>query len=84
MLTSRNELGFWRALPARQNPDLMASGERGSDTTLPARGLGVVTAPTQWPVERRALSLDGRALRLSDHAPVEARFEKSEPPALAN
>ncbi|HVW46167.1 MAG TPA: hypothetical protein VHA76_03875, partial [Solirubrobacterales bacterium] len=34
VFTSRNELGFWRALLARQNPDLMASGEGGSNTTL--------------------------------------------------
>src|SRR6185312_5574295 len=34
VFTSRNELGFWRAMLARQNPDLMASGEGGSNTTL--------------------------------------------------
>jgi len=195
VLTSRNELGFWRALLARQNPDLMASGEGGSNTTLvrvpgklggiaerreleihageperramaftrtasglcvanlhatndkpalatgdvlrgaaaasewagdaplifggdlnlrPAedpeaferlaaeygldspttgaekidhvlvRGLKVVAAPTQWPPEKRELSLDGKALRLSDHAPVEARFAREDPPVLAN
>jgi hypothetical protein len=48
------------------------------------RGLEVVTAPAQWPPERRELSLDGKALRLSDHAPVEARFARDDPPALAN
>jgi len=195
VFTSRNELGFWRALLARQNPDLMASGEGGSNTTLvrvpgklggiaerreleihageperramaftrtasgvcvanlhatndqpalavadvllaaeaatgwagsaplifggdlnlrpaenpqlfaqlatdfglasPAtgqraidhvlvRGLEVVAAPTQWPAEKRELPLDGKALRLSDHAPVEARFASPDPPALAN
>jgi len=195
VLTSRNELGFWRALLARQNPDLIASGEGGSNTTLvrvpgklggiaerrelaihegdperramaftrtasglcianlhatndvpvlavedvlraartasewagdaplifggdlnlrPAqdpelfarlaeefdlaspvtgpkaidhvlvRGLEVVAAPTQWPPEKRELPLDGKALRLSDHAPVEARFAKQDPPVLAN
>jgi endonuclease/exonuclease/phosphatase family metal-dependent hydrolase len=195
VFTSRNELGFWRAFLARQNPDLIASGEGGSNTTLvrvpgklggiaerreleihageperramaftrtasglcvanlhatndqpplavadvllaaeaatgwargaplifggdlnlrPAenpeaferlaadfglaspttgamkidhvlvRGLEVVAAPTQWPSERRELSLDGKALRLSDHAPVEARFAAGDPPALAN
>ncbi len=195
VLTSRNELGFWRALLARQNPDLMASGEGGSNTTLvrvpgrlggiaerreltihegeperramaftrtaaglcvanlhatndrpklaiedvlkgaraasewagdaplifggdlnlrPAedpelferlaselgldspttgakkidhvlvRGLEVVAAPSQWPPERRELRLKGKALRLSDHAPVEARFAKKDPPVLAN
>ncbi len=195
VFTSRNDLGFWRALLARQNPDLMASSEGGSNTTLvrvpgklggiaerrelaihegeperramaftrtasglcvanlhatndrpelavadvlraaeaasgwagdaplvfggdlnlrpaedpelfarlasefgldsPAtgpkaidhllvRGLEVVAAPAQWPAERRELPLDGKALRLSDHAPVEARFEKDDPPVLAN
>src|ERR1700744_5228950 len=34
VFTSRNSLGFWRAALARQNPDLMASGEGGSNTTL--------------------------------------------------
>ena len=34
VFTSRNELGFWRAALARQNPDLMASGEGGSNSTL--------------------------------------------------
>jgi endonuclease/exonuclease/phosphatase family metal-dependent hydrolase len=195
VFTSRNELGFWRAFLAKQNPDLMASGEGGSNTTLvrvpgklggiaerreleihageperramaftrtasgvcvanlhatndrpplavadvilaaeaasgwagdaplifggdlnlrPAenpelfaqlaadfglaspttgpraidhvlvRGLKVVEAPTQWPAEKRELPLDGKALRLSDHAPVEARFAAEDPPALAN
>jgi endonuclease/exonuclease/phosphatase family metal-dependent hydrolase len=41
---------------------------------LLARGLDVVEAPRRWPPERRELREDGRALRLSDHAPVEARF----------
>jgi endonuclease/exonuclease/phosphatase family metal-dependent hydrolase len=41
---------------------------RGLDTTAPAR---------QWPPERRELREDGGALRLSDHAPVEARFALS-------
>jgi endonuclease/exonuclease/phosphatase family metal-dependent hydrolase len=195
VFTSRNELGFWRAALARQNPDLMASGEGGSNTTLvrvpgklggiaerreleihageperrsmaftrtasgvcvcnlhatndkpalavadvllaaeaatgwaqgaplifggdlnlrPAedpelfarlasdfglaspvtapraidhvlvRGLKVVEPPTQWPPEKRELPLDGKALRLSDHAPVEARFARQDPPVLAN
>jgi len=195
VFTSRNELGFWRAFLARQNPDLMASNEGGSNTTLvrvpgklggiaerrelaihegeperramaftrtacgvcianlhatndrpdlasedvlkaargasewagaapllfggdfnlrPAeqpevferlqselgidgpptapraidhmlsRGLEVRVAPAQWPPQRRELPLDGRALRLSDHDVVEARFEAGEPAALPN
>ncbi len=195
VFTSRNSLGFWRAALARQNPDLMASGEGGSNTTLvrvpgklggiaerreiaihegeperramaftrtaagvcianlhatndqPAaamadvlraaeaasewaagaplifggdlnlrpgedpeifrrladdfgldspttgakkidhvlvRGFEVLAPPAQWPAERRELPLDGKALRLSDHAPVELRIFKPDPPVLAN
>jgi hypothetical protein len=195
VFTSRNSLGFWRAALARQNPDLMASGEGGSNTTLvrvpgklggiaerremaihegeperrsmaftrtasgvcianlhatndkpklasedvlraaraatewaggapllfggdfnlrPAeqpqlferlrsefgiggpttapraidhvlsRGLELRTEPAQWPPQRRELPLEGRALRLSDHDVVEARFEAGEPAALPN
>jgi endonuclease/exonuclease/phosphatase family metal-dependent hydrolase len=60
-----------------------------SGTTAPkaidhllSRGVEVVQAPSAWPPQRRELPLDGRALRLSDHAPVEARFAVSEPPVL--
>jgi len=50
---------------------------------LLSRGLEVVEPPSAWPPERRELSVDGRALRLSDHAPVAARFalEPSNQPA---
>jgi endonuclease/exonuclease/phosphatase family metal-dependent hydrolase len=51
---------------------------------LLTRGLEVLEPPTAWPPERRELPLDGRALRLSDHAPVEARFAAKEPPLLRN
>lgn len=43
------------------------------------RGLEVLDPPEQWPPERRELPLEGRALRLSDHAPVQARFLATEP-----
>jgi endonuclease/exonuclease/phosphatase family metal-dependent hydrolase len=46
---------------------------------LLARGLDVVEPPRQWPPERRELRADGGALRLSDHAPVEARFATPTP-----
>ncbi|HSS03720.1 MAG TPA: endonuclease/exonuclease/phosphatase family protein [Solirubrobacterales bacterium] len=49
---------------------------------LLTRGVEVIAAPRVWPPERRELPLEGRALRLSDHAPVEARFAVSEPPVL--
>jgi endonuclease/exonuclease/phosphatase family metal-dependent hydrolase len=49
-----------------------------------SRGLEVRVASKQWPPGRRELPLDGRALRLSDHDVVEARFEAGEPAALPN
>ena len=49
------------------------TGPRAIDHLL-VRGLEIVESPVQWPPERRELSEDGLALRLSDHAPVEARF----------
>jgi endonuclease/exonuclease/phosphatase family metal-dependent hydrolase len=39
---------------------------------LLARGLEVVEPPRRWPAEEREVAWDGLALRLSDHAPVEA------------
>ena len=58
----------------REDFDLAApTGPQAIDHLL-VRGLEVVEPPSQWPAERRELPLDGRALRLSDHAPVEAKF----------
>lgn len=51
---------------------------------LLVRGLEVLEPPTPWPPERRELPLEGRALRLSDHAPLQARFALAEPPELRN
>jgi endonuclease/exonuclease/phosphatase family metal-dependent hydrolase len=51
---------------------------------LLVRGLELLEPPTAWVPERRELPLGGRALRLSDHAPIEARFAAAEPPALRN
>jgi endonuclease/exonuclease/phosphatase family metal-dependent hydrolase len=48
------------------------------------RGLEVLDPAAQWPPEKRELPLDGRALRLSDHAPVQARFGLAEPHLLRN
>lgn len=79
--------------PAK-DPEIFArlEGEFGlAGTTAPkaidhllSRGLETVGPPRPWPPERRELPLDGRALRLSDHTPVEARFGVAEPPALGN
>ena len=41
---------------------------------LLARGLETVAPPSAWPPKAREVPWDGRALRLSDHTPVEARF----------
>jgi endonuclease/exonuclease/phosphatase family metal-dependent hydrolase len=46
---------------------------------LLTRGLEVLEEPAQWPAQWRELPLDGRALRLSDHDPVQARFALAEP-----
>ncbi len=54
------------------------TGPRAIDHLL-ACGLEVVEPPHQWPPERRELPEDGRALRLSDHTPVEARFVQPTP-----
>jgi endonuclease/exonuclease/phosphatase family metal-dependent hydrolase len=57
------------------------TGPRAIDHLL-ARGLDVVEPPHEWPPERRELpvpSEKGRALRLSDHAPVETRFATPTP-----
>ena len=45
---------------------------------LLARGLDPIQPPTQWPPEQREVRLGERAIRLSDHAPVQATFR---PPA---
>jgi hypothetical protein len=39
-----------------------------------SRGLEIVDPPSAWPPEARELPCEGLRLRLSDHAPVEARF----------
>jgi endonuclease/exonuclease/phosphatase family metal-dependent hydrolase len=48
------------------------------------RGLEVLDPPAKWPPEKRELPLEGRALRLSDHAPVQARFGLAESHLLRN
>ncbi|MGN6816158.1 MAG: endonuclease/exonuclease/phosphatase family protein [Solirubrobacterales bacterium] len=48
------------------------------------RGLEMLEPPAQWPPEKRELPLDGRSLRLSDHAPVQGRFAAAEPRRLRN
>jgi endonuclease/exonuclease/phosphatase family metal-dependent hydrolase len=51
----------------------------GAIDHLLVRNLDVVEPPTAWPAERRELPERGLRLRLSDHAPVEARFKTGRP-----
>jgi hypothetical protein len=72
-------------LRPRQNPEVFAelaerhglSGPTAPDAIdhLLARGMTVLTQPARWEPERREIDQDGLALRLSDHAPVQAGFE---------
>jgi endonuclease/exonuclease/phosphatase family metal-dependent hydrolase len=59
------------------------TGPRAIDHLL-ARGLEAIEEPVAWPPERRELPLEGKALRLSDHAPLQARFAVAEPRMLRN
>lgn len=72
-------------LRPRQNPEVFETlarefglGEPTGPTAIDhllANGLTVLSRPSRWDPERREIDRDGLALRLSDHAPVEARFE---------
>jgi len=46
---------------------------------LLTRELELVEPPTPWPPEQRELPRSGLRLRLSDHAPVQARFKTGSP-----
>jgi Endonuclease/Exonuclease/phosphatase family len=60
-------------LAERYGLDSPTTGPDAIDHLL-ARGLETVEPPRPWPPERREPRRDGLALRLSDHAPVEAVF----------
>ncbi len=49
------------------------TGPQSIDHLL-ARGLEILDPPTAWPDEEREVAADDHAIRLSDHAPVQARF----------
>jgi endonuclease/exonuclease/phosphatase family metal-dependent hydrolase len=51
----------------------------GAIDHLLARNLEIAEAPSALPPERRELFRDGLRLRLSDHAPVQARFKTGRP-----
>ena len=65
----------------RERFGLTAPTEPGAIDHLLARGLEAVEPPRQLPPERREVHGDGLALRLSDHAPVEAVFAAPRRPA---
>jgi endonuclease/exonuclease/phosphatase family metal-dependent hydrolase len=54
--------------------DLRPPTAPGALDHLLARGLEPLAPPAQWAPERREVTVDGLAIRLSDHAPVEATF----------
>jgi endonuclease/exonuclease/phosphatase family metal-dependent hydrolase len=54
--------------------DLRGAVERDAIDHILARGLEVSEGPRRWPAEQREVRSDGHAIRLSDHAPIEARF----------
>jgi endonuclease/exonuclease/phosphatase family metal-dependent hydrolase len=57
------------------------TGPRAIDHLL-VRNLEVLDPPAAWPPEQRELPCEGKALRLSDHAPLQARFAAAEPRML--
>jgi endonuclease/exonuclease/phosphatase family metal-dependent hydrolase len=59
----------------RERFGLAGATGAGAIDHLLSRGLETVEAPAPWPSERRELRRDGLALRLSDHAPVQAGFK---------
>jgi endonuclease/exonuclease/phosphatase family metal-dependent hydrolase len=52
------------------------TGPRSIDHLL-TRGLKIAETPRPWPPEAREVREDGLAIRLSDHAPVEAVFDRA-------
>jgi endonuclease/exonuclease/phosphatase family metal-dependent hydrolase len=65
-------------LAARFGLDSPTTGPDAIDHLL-VRGLDVVEPPRPWPADRREVQSAGLALRLSDHAPVEACFAHPNP-----
>lgn len=63
----------------RERFDLAAPTASTAIDHLLVRGLDVVEPSRSWPPERREVREDGRALRLSDHAPVAALFDTTSP-----
>jgi endonuclease/exonuclease/phosphatase family metal-dependent hydrolase len=68
----------------REEFGLTGTTAPGAIDHLLSSGMETIEPPAAWPPEQRELSVSGRALRLSDHAPVQARFALSDPPATRN
>jgi len=65
VLTSRNSFGALRSFIARQNPDLIASGEGGSNLTLVRTALSCALSPyNQEKVHRKGGIVERRALEI--------------------
>ncbi len=79
-LRPASQPGFFERL--RDEFGLAAPTAPNAIDHLLVRSLEVRERPKAWPPERRELPFDGRALRLSDHAPVEAKFAAAEPVEL--
>ncbi len=69
VLTARNSFGALRSLLARQNPDLIASNEGGTNLTLVRRSAGSIRERrefelrrSRWTVERRTMAFTRVAL----------------------
>lgn len=72
-LRPRDDPGPFETL--RERFGLAGATHPGAIDHLLVRDLDVVEAATAWPAERRELPERGLRLRLSDHAPVQARFK---------
>ncbi|MGH2925302.1 MAG: endonuclease/exonuclease/phosphatase family protein [Solirubrobacterales bacterium] len=63
---------------------LAAPTSPGSLDHLLVRGLEAIQPSRTWAPSEREIPFDGLAIRLSDHAPVDARFDLPAPDAPAN
>jgi len=63
----------------RERFGLDGPAHRSAIDHLLTRDLEIAEPPSAWPPEQRELPRDGLRLRLSDHAPVQARFKTGSP-----
>jgi endonuclease/exonuclease/phosphatase family metal-dependent hydrolase len=72
-LRPQTDRAAFEELRARHTLD-GTTGPQAIDHLL-GRGLEAIEGPAPWPAQRRELPYRGLLLRLSDHAPVQARFQ---------